>query len=88
MEGACPREAGGEGEEHVKLSPTWWGGLGGLVALGLVGIAFGLFQPGWPEPVESQAGGGKSVVAEMKQKADEFMAKSGDLAGKKKGFQD
>ena len=88
MEGACPREAGGEGEEHVKLSPWWWWGLGGLVALGLVGIAFGLFQPGWPEPVESQAGGGKSVVAEVKQKAGEFLAKSGELEVKKKGIKD
>jgi len=88
MEGACPRKAGGEGEEHVKLSPWWWGVVGGLVALGLVAIAFGLFQPGWPEPVESPAGGGKSVVAELKQKAAELMAKSGELAGKKKGFQD
>ena len=88
MEGACPREAGGEGEEHVKLASWWWVGLGGVVALGLVAIAFGLFQPGGPEPVGSQGGGGKSVVAEVKQKAAELMAKSGELAGKKKGFQD
>lgn len=52
----------------MKLSPWWLGGVGGLVALGVVGLALGFFQPGWPDPVETPAGGGKSAAAELKQK--------------------
>ena len=72
----------------MKLSPWWIGGGVGLVVLGLVALTFGLLQPGWPEPVETPAGGGKSPLAETKQKASEFHAKIGELEQKKKGLKD
>jgi hypothetical protein len=72
----------------MKLSPWWWGGAGGLVVLGLVGLAFGLFQPGWPELAEAPGGGGKSALVELKQKAGEFTTKLGELGEKKKGLKE
>ena len=72
----------------MKLSPWWIGGVGGLVALGVVGLAFGVFQPGWPEPVETPSGGGKSAAAEFKQKAAEMTAKVTELDKKKRGWKD
>jgi len=72
----------------MKLSPWWWGGAGGLVVLGLVGISFGFFQPGWPELAEAPGGGGKSVLVELKQKTGEFTTKLGELGDKKKGLKE
>jgi len=72
----------------MKLSPWWWGGVGGLVALGLVGLAFGFFQPGWPELPEASGGGAKSALMELKQKTAELSAKAGDWEGKKKDLKD
>jgi len=68
----------------MKPSPWWLGGGAGLVVLGLVAIALGFFRPGWPEPVETPAGVGKSPLTEAKQKASEFYAKSRELDDKKK----
>jgi hypothetical protein len=70
----------------MKISPWWLGGAGALVILGLVGLAFGFFQPGWPELAEATGGGGKSVLSELKQKTGEFTTKLGELEEKKKGF--
>ena len=72
----------------MKLSPWWWGGAGGLVVLGLVGLAFGFFQPGWPELAEASGGGGKSALVELKQKTGEFTTKLGELEEKKKGLKE
>ena len=72
----------------MKLSPWWVGGGVGLVVLGLAALTFGFLQTGWPEPVETPAGGGKSSLAEAKQKASEFRAKIGELEEKKKGLKD
>jgi len=70
----------------MKISPWWLGGAGALVILGLVGLAFGFFQPGWPELAEATGGGGKSALSELKQKTGEFTTKLGELEEKKKGF--
>jgi hypothetical protein len=72
----------------MKVSPWWLGGAGGLVVLGLVGLAFGFFQPGWPDIPEAPEGGGKSVFAEFKQKTGEFRTKLGELEEKKKGLKE
>ena len=72
----------------MKLSPWWLGGVGGLIALGVVGLALGFFQPGWPDPVETPAGGGKSAAAELKQKAGGLTAKVAELDKKKNGWKD
>jgi len=72
----------------MKLSPWWWGGAGGLVVLGFVGLAFGFFQPGWPELAEAPGGGGKSPLVELKQKTGELSAKLGELGEKKKGLKE
>jgi hypothetical protein len=71
----------------MKLSPWWLGGGAGLAVLGLVGLAFGYFQPGWPDLAEPPSGGGKSVQTELKQKAGEFTTKLGELEKKKKGLE-
>jgi len=72
----------------MKLSPWWVGGVGGLVALGVVGLTFGFFQPGWPDPVETPPGGGKSGAAELKQKANDLTTKVAELDKKKSGWKD
>jgi len=72
----------------MKLSPWWWGGAGGLIVLGLVGLAFGLLQPGWPEFAEEPGGGGKSTLVDLKQKTEEFTTKLGELGEKKKGLKE
>ena len=72
----------------MKLSPWWWGGAGGLVALGLVGLAFGFLRPGWPELPEASGGGAKSALMDLKQKTAELSAKAGDMEGKKKDLKD
>jgi hypothetical protein len=72
----------------MKISPWWLGGAGGLAVLGLVGLAFGFFQPGWPDLAETPGGGGKSIVAELRQKADEFTTKLGEWEEKKKGLKE
>ena len=72
----------------MKLSPWWIGGGAGLVVLGLVGLTFGFFQPGWPEPVETPAGGGKSPLAEAKQKSSELRAKIEELEQKRGAIKD
>jgi hypothetical protein len=70
----------------MKLSPWWLGGGGGLAVLGLVGLAFGFLQPGWPELAEAPGGSGKPVQAELKQKTGEFTKKLGELEEKKKSL--
>jgi hypothetical protein len=72
----------------MKLSPWWIGGGAGLVVLGLVGLTFGFLQPGWPEPVETPAGGGKSPLADAKQKSSEFRAKFEELEEQKGTLKD
>ena len=72
----------------MKLSPWWIGGGAGLVVLGLVGLTFGFLQPGWPEPAETPAGGGKSPLADAKQKSSEFRAKIEELEQKKGALKD
>ena len=53
----------------MKISPWLMGGAGALGAVGLVGFALGVLLPGGIESVEAPCGGGKSAVAEFKQKA-------------------
>jgi hypothetical protein len=72
----------------MKLSPWWIMGGAGLVVLGLVALTLGFFQPGWPEPIETPSGGGKSPLTEAKQKASEFCATIGELDEKKKTLKD
>jgi hypothetical protein len=72
----------------MKISPWWLGGGGALVLLGLVGLTFGFFQPGWPDLAEADGGGGKSVLAELKQKTGEFTTKLGELEQKKNKLND
>jgi hypothetical protein len=67
----------------MKLSPWWIGGGAGLVVLGLVGLTFGFLQPGWPEPVETPTGGGKSPLADAKQKSSEIRVKIEEFEQKK-----
>ena len=72
----------------MKLSPWWVGGVGGLVALGVVGLVLGFFLPGWPELVETPERGGKSPAAELKQKADDLNTKVNELDKRKSGWKD
>jgi hypothetical protein len=72
----------------MKLSPWWISGGAGLVVLGLVGLTFGFLQPGWLEPVETPTGGGKSPLADAKQKSSEFRAKIEELGQKKGALKD
>lgn len=53
----------------MKISPWLMIGAGALGVVGLVGLALGVLLPGGIEPVEAAGGGGKSAVAEFKQKA-------------------
>ena len=53
----------------MKISPWLMGGAGALFVVGLVGLALGVLLPGGIESVEAPGGGGKSAVAEFKQKA-------------------
>jgi len=53
----------------MKISPWLMGGAGALFLVGLVGLALGILMPGGIEPVEVNGGGGKSAVADFKQKA-------------------
>jgi len=52
----------------MKLSPWLMGGVAALSLLGLVAIGFGVFPPGDLPGTEATQGGGKSALAEMKQK--------------------
>ena len=42
----------------MKITPWWIGGGTGLAVFGLIAMAVGFFQPGWPEPVEIPPNGG------------------------------
>ena len=68
----------------MKISPWLMGGAGALFLVGLVGLALGVLMPGGVEPVEATGGGGKSAVAEFKQKA----ALSVASLAKKSGIKD
>ena len=72
----------------MKLSPWWMAGGASLVLLGLLALVFGFFRPGWPEPVETPAVGGKSSLADAEQKFTEFRSKIGELEEKKKALKD
>jgi hypothetical protein len=72
----------------MKLTPWWIGGGTGLAVFGLIAMAVGFFQPGWPEPVEIPPNGGKSSVVEVKQKIAEFRSKVGKLDESKKKIND
>ena len=72
----------------MKLTPWWIVGGAGLAVFGLVALAVGFFQPGWPDPVEIPGGGGKSAVSEIKQKTTEFSSKAGKLDESKKIIKD
>jgi hypothetical protein len=72
----------------MKLTPWWIGGGSGLAVFGLIAMAVGFFQPGWPEPVEIPPSGGKSSVVEVKQKTAEFRSKVGKLDESKKKIND
>jgi hypothetical protein len=88
MENSSPGKTARKRKVIMKLSPWWLAGAGALVVLGLVGLAFGFLQPGWPELEEAPEGGGKSVLAELKQKTGEFSGKLGELEKKKKGIKE
>lgn len=68
----------------MKISPWLMGGAGALGVVGLVGLALGVLLPGGIEPVEVTGGGGKSAVAEFKQKA---VLSTATLAQKSRGKQ-
>ena len=72
----------------MKLTPWWIGGGAGLAIFGLVALAVGFFQPGWPDPVEISGSAGKSSVTEVKQKTAEFRSKVGKLDESKKKIDD
>ena len=72
----------------MKLTPWWIGGGAGLAIFGLVALAVGFFQPGWPDPVEIPGSAGKSSVTEVKQKTAEFRSKVGKLDESKKKIDD
>jgi hypothetical protein len=59
------------------------GGAGALGVVGLVALAVGVMLPGGIEPVEAPDGGGKSAVAEFKQKAAMSMATLAKESGRK-----
>ena len=67
----------------MKISPWLMGGAGALLLVGLVGLALGVLMPGGVEPVEVTGGGGKSAVAEFKQKAALSTASLGKKSGGK-----
>jgi len=67
----------------MKISPWLMGGAGALFVFGLVGLAMGILLPGGLEPVEAPGGGGKSAVAEFKQKAALSSAALAKKSGKK-----
>ena len=67
----------------MKISPWLMGGAGALFLVGLVGLALGVLMPGGIEPVEVTGGGGKSAVAEFKQKAASSVAALAKKSGKK-----
>jgi len=52
----------------MNISPWLMGGAGALGVVGLVSLTLGVLLPGGIEPVEATGGGGKSAVAEFKQK--------------------
>ena len=68
----------------MKISPWLMGGAGVLFFVSLVGLALGVLRPGGIEPVEASGGGGKSALAEFKQKA----ALSVVALGKNSGIKD
>ena len=67
----------------MKISPWLMGGAGALFVVGLVGLALGVLLPGGIESVEAPGGGGKSAVAEFKQKAASSVAALAKKSGKK-----
>ena len=67
----------------MKISPWLTGGAGALFLVGLLGLALGVLRPGEIEPVEAPSGGGKSAVAEFKQKAASSVAALAKKSGKK-----
>ena len=67
----------------MKISPWLMGGAGALFLVGLVGLALGVLMPGGIEPIEVTGGGGKSAVAEFKQKAASSVAALAKKSGKK-----
>ena len=67
----------------MKISPWLMSGAGALGLVGLVGLALGILLPGAIEPVEVTGGGGKSAVAEFKQKAASSVAALAKKSGKK-----
>ena len=72
----------------MKLTPWWIGGGLGLTVFGLVAVAVGFLQPGWPDPVEIPGSSGRSSVAEIKQKTTDFRSKVGKLDESKKKMKD
>jgi hypothetical protein len=67
----------------MKISPWLMGGAGALFVVGLVGLVLGVLLPGGLEPVEAPGSGGKSAVAEFKQKAALSAAALAEKSGKK-----
>ena len=67
----------------MKISPWLMGGAGALFLVGLVGLALGVLMPGGIDPVEVTGGGGKSAVAEFKQKAASSVAALAKKSGKR-----
>jgi len=67
----------------MKISPWLMGGAGALFLVGLVGLALGVLRPGGIEPVEASGGGGKSAVAEFRQKAALSVAALAKKSGQK-----
>ena len=67
----------------MKISPWLMGGAGALFVVGLAGLALGILLPGGLEPFEAPGSGGKSAVAEFKQKAALSAAALTKKSGKK-----
>ena len=67
----------------MKISPWLMGGVGALFVVGLVGLALGVLLPGGIEPIEAPGGGGKSAVANFKQKAALITAALVQKSGRK-----
>ncbi|MFA9196877.1 MAG: Amuc_1099 family pilus-like system protein [Aliarcobacter sp.] len=67
----------------MKISTWLMSGAGALFFVGVVGLALGILRPGEIEPVEALGGGGRSAVAEFKQKAALSVAALAKKSGKK-----
>jgi hypothetical protein len=80
------RESYPERKIPVKLSPWLMSGVVALSLLGLVAIGFGVFPPGELPGAEAAQSGGKSALAEIKQKWTGIEKRITDVGMQKKGI--